>query len=157
MIYPQELEIKEATEQQTGVSYLDLCISIQNNGSFNTRHYDKRNDFDFPIVNFPFMSSNIPRAPAYGVYISQLLRYARSCTFYEHFCDRHRLLAVKLLNQGYTLQGLEKSFNKLYGRHADDITKYDTSRINMIRDALPYLDLYTEFHNLLTNFDLIFA
>ena len=157
LIYPQELEIKETTEQQTCVSYLDLCIEIQNSGSFKTKLYDKRDDFDFPIVNFPFISSNIPRAPAYGVYMSQLLRYARSCTFYEYFCDRHRLIAVKLLNQGYTIQGLEKSFNKFYGRHADDLTKYDTSRISMIRDAIPFLDLYTEFHNLLTNFDLIFA
>ena len=47
------------------------------NGKLTTRLYDKRDDFNFPIVNFPFLSSNIPSAPAYGVYVSQLIRYAR--------------------------------------------------------------------------------
>ena len=44
-------------------------------GSIFTRLYDKRDDFNFPIVNFPFLSSNIPSAPACGVYVSQLIRY----------------------------------------------------------------------------------
>ena len=52
-------------------SYLDCYLYIDN-GKFTTRFYDKRDDFNFPIVNFPFLSSNIPSAPAYGVYVSQL-------------------------------------------------------------------------------------
>ena len=46
---------------------------------------DKRDAFGFHIVNFPFMSSNIPSAPAYGVYASQLIRYARCCSNYSDF------------------------------------------------------------------------
>ena len=42
----------------------------------STRLYDKRDDFDFHIVNFPYLSSNRPSGPSYGVYISQLIRYA---------------------------------------------------------------------------------
>ena len=53
-----------------------------------TKLYDKRDAFGFHIVNFPFMSSNIPSAPAYGVYASQLIRYARCCSNYSDFLSR---------------------------------------------------------------------
>ena len=57
-------------------SYLDCYLNIDN-GKLITRLVVKRDDFNFPIVNFPFMSSNMPSAPAYGVYVSQLVRYAK--------------------------------------------------------------------------------
>ena len=76
-IYPRELEIKETTETAASSSYLDCYLYIDN-GKLTTRLYDKRDDFNFPIVNFPFLSSNISSAPAYGVYVSQLIRYAPS-------------------------------------------------------------------------------
>ena len=78
-IYPRELEIKETTETATSSSYLDCNLYIDN-GKLSTRLYDKRDDFNFPIANFPFLSSYIPSAPAYGVYVSQLIRYARACS-----------------------------------------------------------------------------
>ena len=71
-VYTCELEIKETTETAAASSYLD-CYLYMDNGKLTTRLYDKRDDFNFPIVNFPFLSSNIPYAPAYGVYISQLM------------------------------------------------------------------------------------
>ena len=64
------------------------CYLYIDNGKLTTRLYDKRDDFNFPIVNFPFMSSNIPSAPAYGVYVSQLIRYARTCSNYQDFMER---------------------------------------------------------------------
>ena len=76
-IYPRELEIKETTEAAASSAYLDCYLYIYN-GKLTTRLYDKRDDFNFPIVNFPFLSSNITSAPAYGVYVSQLIRYART-------------------------------------------------------------------------------
>ena len=66
-IYPSELEIKENIESATSASYLD-CFLYMDNGKLSTRLYDKRDDFNFPIVNFPFLSSNIPSAPTIGVY-----------------------------------------------------------------------------------------
>jgi hypothetical protein len=51
-------------------SYLDIHLEIDNEGRLRTKLYDKRHDFNFPIVNFPFICSNIPAAPAYGVHIS---------------------------------------------------------------------------------------
>jgi hypothetical protein len=52
--------------------FLDLHLEIDSEGRLRTKLYDKRDDFNFPIVNFPFICSNIPAAPAYGVYISHL-------------------------------------------------------------------------------------
>ena len=66
-IYPAELEIKDTTESTTSASYLDLLLSIGRDGQLHTSIYDKRDDFNFHITNFPFLSSNIPSSPAYGV------------------------------------------------------------------------------------------
>ena len=106
-------------------SYLDVDLQIDTRRRLNTKLYDKRADFDFPIVNFPFLSANIPEAPAYGVYISQLIRYSRACDIYLDFIDRARLLAQKLLNQGYVASKLQSFFLKFYGRHHDLVDRYD--------------------------------
>jgi hypothetical protein len=69
-IYLIELEIKDTTDTDRSASYLGLHLEIDSEGWLRTKFYDKRDDFNFPIVNFPFICSNIPAAPAYGVYIS---------------------------------------------------------------------------------------
>ena len=86
--------------------------------------YDKRDDFNFQIVNFPFLSSNIPESPAYGVFISQLIRYARACTEYNDFLARGNILTNKLLKQGYGKSKLRRSFEKFYGKHHVLIDKF---------------------------------
>ena len=65
-MYPVELEIKDTTESNTSASNLDLLLSIGRDGQLHTSIYDKRDDFNFHITNFPFLSSNIPTSPAYG-------------------------------------------------------------------------------------------
>ena len=75
-IYPKELTISETTESTSIASYLDLRFIRDKSNNITTKLYDKHDAFGFHIVNFPFMSSNIPSAPAYGVYSSQLIRYA---------------------------------------------------------------------------------
>ena len=102
-----------------------------------SRLYDKRDDFDFHIVNFPFLSSNIPSGPSYGVYISQLIRYARCCSHYDDFRYRHKCLVDRLLSQGYKALRLEKSFKKFYGRYQDLIEKYQRSVNAMVSDSFP--------------------
>ena len=69
LIYQSELEVKDTTDTQKSASYLDLQLEIDNGGRLKAKLYDKRDDFTFPIVNFPFISSNIPTSRAYGVYI----------------------------------------------------------------------------------------
>jgi hypothetical protein len=82
-------------------SYLNLQLEIDDEGRLGRKHYDKRDDFNLPIVNFPFVYGNIPAAPAYGAYISQMIRYYRACGSYQDFLDRELLLTMKLLNQEF--------------------------------------------------------
>ena len=97
-IYPKELTISETTESTSVVSYLDLLFIRDNSNNITTKFNDKRDTFAFHIVNFPFMSSNIPSVPAYCVYASQLIRYARCCLYHNEFPSRHRALVTRLLS-----------------------------------------------------------
>jgi hypothetical protein len=126
-IYPIELEIKDTTDKDMSASYLDLYLEIDSEGRLRTKLYDKRDYFNFPIVKFPFICSNIPAAPAYGVYISHLIRYSRACGSYHDFLDRGLLLTRKLLNQGFLLAKLKSSFRKFYSRHHDLVDHYGIS------------------------------
>ena len=119
--YPSELEIKDTTDSSTSASYLDVLLSIDADGKLTTQLYDKRDDFSFTIVNFPYICSNIPLSPAYGVYISQLIRYARACSTYDQFLSRSRLLTDKLMLQGFLQSRLISAFRKFYGRYNDII------------------------------------
>ena len=69
------------------------------------------------------MSSNIPSAPAYDVYASQLIRYARCCSNYSDFLSRHGALVTRFLSQGYKVSRLSDTFKKFYGRHTDLVVK----------------------------------
>ena len=86
--------------------------------------YDKRVDFNFPIVNFPFICSSIPAAPVYGVYISKLIRYSRACGSYKEFLERGLKLTRKLLKQRFLLVKLESQLRKVYGRNHDLVDCY---------------------------------
>jgi hypothetical protein len=74
-----ELEIKDTTDTDMSASYLDLHLEIDSEGRLRTKLYDKRDDFNFFIVNFPFICSNIPAVPAYGVYISLMISLIEGC------------------------------------------------------------------------------
>ena len=76
-IYPTELQLNSANSSDTKAPFLDLNLCIFN-GTVSTKIYDKRDDFDFDIVNFPFLDGDVPRRTSYGVYISELIRFARA-------------------------------------------------------------------------------
>ena len=78
----------------------EWLLSIGRDGQLYTSIHDKRDDFDFHITNFPFLSSNIPYMPAYGVFIFQLKRYARAFSSYKCFILRARRLSSKVFKQG---------------------------------------------------------
>ena len=75
-IYPTELQLNKANSSDTEAPFLDLNLS-KTNGIVSSKIYDKRDGFNFEIVNFPFLDGDVPRSPSYGVYISQLIRFAR--------------------------------------------------------------------------------
>jgi hypothetical protein len=73
---------EETTDTASSASFLDLYLEFDDNGQLSTKIYDKWDDFNFKIINFPNMCSNIPASPAYGVYISQLHIRRRKCQKY---------------------------------------------------------------------------
>tara|TARA_Y100001956_G_scaffold4622_1_gene4217 strand:- start:330 stop:1772 length:1443 start_codon:yes stop_codon:yes gene_type:complete len=143
-IYPQELELVKANISDTIASFLDLKLVIDND-VVSTSVYDKRDDFNFSIVNYPHLSGDIPQCTSYGVYISQLIRIARCCSNVTDFNNRNLLLTSKLLKQGYRFHKLCKSFKKFYKRSQELLTKYNCSLktylINGISHPLYYGDV----------------
>ena len=83
---------------------LDFCIT---NGIISTKIYDKWDDFNHKIVDFPFLDGDTPRSPSYGVYIF-LIRFARVCSDVDDFNNRNKILTSKL--QGYLYHKLGKVF-----------------------------------------------
>ena len=76
--------------------------------------YDKRYDFDFETVNFPFLDGDVPRSTSYGIYISQLIRFARASSHVADFNTQIKLLPQKILKQGYRYHKLCKNFSRFY-------------------------------------------
>jgi hypothetical protein len=109
LLYPPGLKVKETTDTASSASLLDLYLEFDDSGQISTKNYDKRYDFNFKIINFPNMCSNIPASPAYGVYISQWIRYARDSSNYSDFLKRHLHLRNRLLDQGYKKSRLIRS------------------------------------------------
>ena len=81
-IYPVELQLNKANSSVTEAPFLDLNISIFN-GTVSTRIYDKRDNFDFDIVNFPFLDGNVPRRTSYGR--KKVSPYINHCAVYILF------------------------------------------------------------------------
>ena len=111
-IYPAELHLNKANISDTAASFLDLHLSISN-GFVSSKIYDKLDDFDFDIVNFPFLNGDVPRRPSYGVYISRLIRFARVCSHVDDYNTRNKCLTARLLKQGYRYHKLRKAFFKV--------------------------------------------
>ena len=68
-IYPTKLQLNRANSSDTEAPFLDLNLCLSN-GTMSTKIYDKRDDFDFDIVTFPFLDGDDPRRTSYRVYIS---------------------------------------------------------------------------------------
>ena len=102
-IYPSKLQLNKTNTSDTDAAFLNLHLSISCD-IVSTKIYDKRDDFDFEIINFPFSDSGVPRSTSYGVYISQLIRFARTSSYVADFNTRNKLFTQKLLKQGYQYQ-----------------------------------------------------
>ena len=107
---------------------MDIYFYKGPDSSLKTRLYDKRDDFDFTIVNYPFMSSNIPISPSYGVYTSRLVAFCRACSEFSDFKERHMWVAKKLIKQGYQCKRLKKAFTRFTQRHGALVSKYNCDR-----------------------------
>ena len=129
----------------TGI--FSICMDL-----FLLKFYDKRDDFDFDIVNFPFLDGDVLRRASYGVYISQLIRFAKVCNHVTDFNARNKCVTANLLQQGYRYHKLRKTFSKFYRRHYELISKYNVGLKTFLSEGLSepesYGDLVYKFKKL---------
>ena len=157
-IYPTEFQLNKANSSETEAPFLDLNLSITN-GIISSKFYDKRDNFNFEIVNFPFLGGYVPRSSSYGVYISQLIRFARVCSNVDVFNNRNLFLTAKLLKQGYRYYKIRKAFSKFYHRHSELIVKYNIGLKTLLQQGISepifYGDLVYNSNELLENLILV--
>ena len=120
-IYPAELQLNKANSD-TEAPFLELNLSISN-GTVSTKIYDKRDD----LILILLISRFLMVTSSYGVYISQLIRFARASSKVSDFNCRNKALTAKLLKQGYRYHKLRKAFSKFYRRHSELVEKYNVS------------------------------
>ena len=112
-IYPTELQLNRANSSDTEAPFLDLNLCISN-GTVSTKLYDKRDDFDLDIVNFPFLDGDVPRRTSYGVYISQLIRFAKASSNLNDLNYHNKALTAKLSRQVCRYFKLRKAFSNFF-------------------------------------------
>ena len=122
---------------------MNLSITI---GLVSFKICDERDDLNFEIVNFPFLDRDVPRSSSNGVYISQLIHFARVCSNVDNFNNRNLHLTAKLLKQGYRFHKIRKAFSKFYHRHSELIQHWvkNSSATRHIRTYI-YGDLVYKF------------
>ena len=128
-IYPRELAINLASNNTRDIAYLDLRIKIEGT-NLDFSIYDKRDDFRFEIINFPYIDSCIPRKSALGVFYSQLIRYGRICSKISAFKTKCKGLIDRLTAQGYNVEDLRKLSLRFFNERRDIVNKYDINNGN---------------------------
>ena len=114
------------------------------NGIVSSKIYDKRDDFNFEIVNFPFLDGDVPCSTSYGVYISKLIRFAKVCSNVDDFNKRNIYLTAKLLKQGYRYHKIRKAFSKFYHRHSELIVKYNIGLKTLLQQGISEPIFYSD-------------
>ena len=109
-------------------TFLDIEVDVEGD-QFKTKTYDKRENYKFEIVNYPDLSGNIPHGAAYGVYTSQVIRYARVCNKADDLKERIKLLTSKLIKKGFTINRLKNTMKKCLRKHSWIAKKYKGLRI----------------------------
>ena len=158
-IYPSELQYNKANVSDAEALFLDLHLCISD-GFVKTKFYDKREDFNFDIVNFPFLDGDLPCSASYGVYISQLIRVDRVSSRCDYFDTRNTVLTAKLLIQGYRYHKLRKAFSKFYRRHFDIVSKCNVRLKTLLLQGLSkpefYGDLVYKFRKIIGENDFLY-
>ena len=82
------------------------------------------------------MTCNIPNTPAYGVFISQLIRYSRICSDFSSFQAKSLQLCSRLIKQGYKYFKLKSTFKTFLTRQPLVRIKYKQKVASMLKDCL---------------------
>jgi hypothetical protein len=117
-IYPPEMVVNKTNISVRKSNFLDMTISIYR-GKFYFSLYDKRDDYDFDVISFPFLDGNVPKGQSYGIFISQLVRYSRVNCSFNRFLGNVKDLVGKLTNQHFEAAALRKRFEVFIDKHFD--------------------------------------
>ena len=104
----------------------------------------KGDDFDFYIINFPFLDGDVLRRTSYGIYTSELIRFARASSTLSDFNYRNKALTAKLRRQGYRYFKIRKAFSKFYRRHSALVEKYNISLKTLLQQGISEPECYGE-------------
>ena len=135
-IYPTSMVINNTNISPAKSSYLDLMISVYR-GKYRVSLYDKRKDFSFSVISYPFLDGNVPKAQSYGIFISQLVRFSRINSTYNGFYKDVKCLVDKLISQCFNNAALRKKFLKFHTSYIDLWGKFGIDINNKL-----FLDLF---------------
>ena len=148
-IYPTELQLNKANFSDAEAPFLDLNLSITN-GIVSSKIYDKRDDFNFEIVNSPFLAKEMFLSPLPMVYIFLSFFVMLECVL---------MLMNSTTEQGYRYHKIRKAFSKFYHRHSELIVNYNIELKTLLQQGISepifYGDLFTNSNELLENLILV--
>jgi len=132
-MYPKELILNKQNKNDDHCTFLDIDMTVQHEThTLHTCIYDKRDDFNFTINNFPNLSGNIHAARTHGIVVSQLIRFCTVCVYKNDFIDRCKVMMAKLVNQYFVKHILHKKISNFYDKYYHLIQKYNISKLKMI-------------------------
>ena len=130
-IYPKEMIMNLENDNNKQATFLDMEERIDDS-KIITQTYDKRDDFNFEIVNYPDLTGNIPKRPTYGIFGSQLIRYARICSLKEDLMDRILELTRKLYKKKFKVEYLKNTSRKCLEKNEWIKKKFELTSLNKI-------------------------
>lgn len=131
-IYPTDLVLNPLENDGKTCSFLDLLLTVEDKGVISTTIYDKRDAFGFTVVSLPDLAGNVPKSSSYGVYIGELVRYARGCTYFDTFKARTNSLMNKLTNQSFSRKRLISAFKRFCVSHWSLVRGYGTKILDFM-------------------------
>ena len=134
-VCPPELRLSRASASDTKIPFLDLHLSVSS-GFVPSEVCDKRDDFGFGVVGFPFLDGGVPRSASCGVCVSRLVRFARVCSHVTDFNARSGSLAAGLLQRGCRCRRLRGDFSKFYRRHYELVSKFSVGLRPLLHQGL---------------------
>ena len=148
-MYPSEFQFNKANSSETEASFFFvffffICIQSILDGFILCKLYDKRSDFNFEIVKFPYLNGDAPYRASYDVYVPQLIRFAWVSSHVTDFNTRNKLFTAQYLNQGYRYHKLRKAFSKFYRRNFDLVSKFNVGLKSLLQQGLSESGNYGE-------------
>ena len=140
-IYPPELQLNKANTCDTEAPFLDLHLSISD-GFVSSKICDKRDDFGFDVVGFPFFGGDVPRSASCGVCVSRLVRFARVSSHVVDFNARNKSLTARLLQQGYRYHKLRKTFSGFCRRRCGLVSGFSVGLKTLLHRGLSEPEFY---------------